>query len=595
MIRPLRRSASWIKQRPGIGLLLLSVVTAQLYLALLALGPAHTLATPAGSRPILLVIGIYAAAFVPYWLAWWLAAHAEQSRLLLWWLVGTSVLWRVILLPTPPFQEIDIYRYLWDGGVARHGWDPYQYSPQQVIDAIDAAQQAGHQASELGGTGSLPGIVDFATRVAPEYEVILREVHFGELPSPYPPVSQAVFAAASLTSPASTAQGHLRWLKLVLTGFDVATLLLVVWLLRMTQQHLGHAVAYGWCPLVMKEIAGSGHLDSIATFFAILAVALTVCSLKDAHQGASRLLVVGGALALAAGVAAKLFPIVLAPLLLLVWLRKLGWSAAAVGLFAFGSSASLLLAAMLIGVDSQPSAPVAAKLAATESERLPPPPANSNAEQREIEKTDGLSAFLTQWEMNDLLFAVTVENLRPQDQVKPRTRPWFVIVPDAVSTPVVDAWRVMAGSVWPPARQWTRSRASFLLARMLTGGVFVLIAIVLSYRATRTDAEPTALLSAAFLTLAWFWLLAPTQNPWYWCWALPLLPFARSRAWALLAACVLLYYLRFWLEIHIPAPPAFGTVYDGEYFFYFVVSWIEFGPWLLLLAIETLLRRTGAK
>ncbi|MEM8864170.1 MAG: hypothetical protein AAGF31_01335 [Planctomycetota bacterium] len=256
---------AWVIPALG-GATILSLV---FYLWLAWLSQYHTLATDGVDRPILLVIGVYAAAFVPYFLAWWTATHARASKLLLFWLLGTSLLWRAILLPTAPFQEIDIYRYLWDGAVVSQGWDPYEYPPAKVVEAIDLAQAN----VDYLETDRLLAMVEFATREAPEYETVLRTIHYGELPSPYPPVSQAVFAAASLTSPFSTATGHLAWLKGWLVGFDFATLLVVVWLLKITGKHAGHALAYGWCPLVMKEIAGSGHLDSIATFFAILAVA----------------------------------------------------------------------------------------------------------------------------------------------------------------------------------------------------------------------------------------------------------------------------------------------------------------------------------
>jgi len=601
LIRHVSHGAERIKQQAWAGLWLLALLTAGLYLALLALGPAHTLAVPGSSRPILLVMGLYAGAFVLYWLAWWLATHLAESRRLLWWLLGTSIAWRAFLLPTPPFQEIDIYRYLWDGAVARHGCNPYHYPPEQVIKAIDANRQGAIS------TGPLAKMVDFATRAAPEHETIVRQIHFGELPSPYPPVSQAVFAAASFTSPASTVEGHLRWLKLVLTGFDLATLLVVIWLLRITGLHMGHAIAYGWCPLVMKEIAGSGHLDSIATFLAVLALALAARSIAYPQGGARWLGVLGASVALAAGVAAKLFPIILAPLLVILWWRKLGWRESTTGAATVALATWLLMWPMLAGNNPPAASPTPAAnmmlaanmtpapAAADASQRLSPPPdllppdlappAAPGADKRA-----GLAAFLSRWEMNDLMFAVTVENLRDQSHVPRSRRPWFGVVPGRIANRVVDDWKKCVSTIWPAASDWSRSDASFLLARALTGGVFGLLALALAWRAAGPRAGARELLAAAFLTLAWFWLLAPTQNPWYWCWALPLLPFARCRAWALLAACALLYYLRFWLEIHFLNPPVLGTPYNGEYFFYFVVNWIEFGPWLLLLAVEAAVR-----
>ena len=582
------------EERPWTTLAWLTAVTAALYLALLWLGPQYALSAPQKERPIPLVIGLYAAAFVPYWLAWWLAVRTPYDRRLVWWLLGSSLLWRAILLPTPPFQEIDIYRYLWDGKAVSLGVDPYRYPPADVVAAIDDARQGRAVAD-----GQLTELVAAATGGGGAYEEIVRTIHYGEYPSPYPPVSQAVFAASALTSPFDTALGHLTWLKVWLTGFDFATLLVVVGLLRRAQLPIGHAVAYGWCPLVMKEIAGSGHLDSIATFFAVLSVYAAVVGLvprsdagkqPDEERGTHWPCLIGSASALGLGVGAKLFPVVLAPLLVIVWMRRLGIMPALAGAGVIVVTASLSLAPMFSGGESAAPAVTTAEAAPNSADgALPaPPPPLTAGRLSATDKTAGLAAFLSQWEMNDLIFAVVLENLRPQADVPAARKPWFVATSDAFSQRVIDAWRSVAAAWLPAAADWSDGQASFFLARAISAAAFGLVALLLAWRAATTD-QPAAvaLPRAAFLTLAWFWLLAPTQNPWYWCWALPLLPFARTRAWGLLAALALLYYTRFWFEYHHPNPPVFGTRYDGPFFFYFVIAWIEFAPWLLLLASES--------
>jgi hypothetical protein len=93
-------------------------------------------------------------------------------------------------------------------------------------------------------------------------------------------------------------------------------------------------------------------------------------------------------------------------------------------------------------------------------------------------------------------------------------------------------------------------------------------------------------LNSAFLTVAWFWLLLPTQNPWYWTWALPFLPFARRRAWLVMSGLAFVYYLRFWLMHQFPATALAGTPYSGPMFFDYVVVWLEFAPWFAWLALD---------
>lgn len=558
------------------------------YVALLACDSQYGHTVNEQQRWILPIIGLCAAAFVPYWLAWRWVSQLTPSKRLTLWLVGTSVLFRLLLLPTPPFQEIDIYRYLWDGHVVAMGHNPYEYSPSEVLSAVESARS--------GLSTQDATLQELADEAIDEraYDEILATIHYGELPSPYPPVSQTVFAAADLTSPAKSATGHMIWLKLWLTSFDVATLGLVIAMLCMAGKHPGLAIAYGWCPLVLKEVAGSGHLDSIAIFFAMAAVTATMATTGHAKSGRWVAL---SALMLALGISAKLFPIVLAPLLVWFWLRKLAARHALLGLSTMAITCASCLWPMLSG-HAEPS-PVSAELQNDLADGpLPAAPDVSAAAPPEtgIDKTAGLAAFLSRWEMNDLIFMVTLENLRDQSQMEYKNRAWFAFMPEGFSPAILRVWRNVLSRIFPSMANESDQLVSFLLARTITGGLFMLIALWLAYRTTENRVQTSAgsltagLARGAFLTLAWFWLLAPTQNPWYWCWAVPLLPFSKGRAWGALAALTLLYYLRFWLTYHMADQPVLGTRYHGELFFYFVVVWVEFAPWFVWLAGEWWLR-----
>jgi hypothetical protein len=91
--------------------------------------------------------------------------------------------------------------------------------------------------------------------------------------------------------------------------------------------------------------------------------------------------------------------------------------------------------------------------------------------------------------------------------------------------------------------------------------------------------------------VAWFWLLLPTLNPWYWTWAVPFLPFSRSRAWLAVSGLAFTYYFRFWLVAHFPNGSILGTGYNGALFFDYIITWIEFGPWFVWLAFEAVSHR----
>ena len=571
------------------GLLFITTIFATAcYLALWYYGPSYDQIqiTKSTERPIMWVIVMYAVAFIPCWMGTVLASRLPTTRQLVWWIIGTSVLFRILILPTPPFQEIDIYRYLWDGAVVTQGESPYRYPPDTIKGAIKI----------LRGGGQVPDerLADLAQHAidVPGLEDVLQQIHFADLPSPYPPVSQAVFTAPAAVTPTNWPRvARLNFLKTVLTGFDVATLLVVLALLHRAGKPLGLAIAYGWCPLVLKETANSGHLDSITIFFATAAlyvgwVGMTSKLSTTVWQG-----LVGSALLLACGVAGKLYPVVLGPLLFIAWGRRVGWLSACSWALLFVAFSAGLMAPMLVNDDPPEPTEV---VAAAENE-LPPAPGDNppTAKSARVDSTAGISAFLSRWEMNDLAFMLIVEHLRPNDHYQNRYRPWFVICKDETSKAIVDRWIALIQPTYERLGLEMPNDPAFLLTRVVTAFMVLLIALFLAWTASPRPDRPddaTRWLRAAFMTLAWFWLLAPTQNPWYWCWALPLLPFMRLWSWHTLAAFSLMYYLRFWLLAYYPQTGAFGTPYDGKYFFFFVIAWIEFFPWMIALAVENIAR-----
>ena len=113
--------------------------------------------------------------------------------------------------------------------------------------------------------------------------------------------------------------------------------------------------------------------------------------------------------------------------------------------------------------------------------------------------------------------------------------------------------------------------------------MFLVIAVWLAI-ANRGSATERVL-ESAFLTLAWFWLLSPTQNPWYWAWALPLVAFTRSRAWLLMPGFAMVYYLRFWFRTLGEEPLFEAMPYNGTQVFDQFVPWLEFGPLLASILV----------
>jgi hypothetical protein len=155
----------------------------------------------------------------------------------------------------------------------------------------------------------------------------------------------------------------------------------------------------------------------------------------------------------------------------------------------------------------------------------------------------------------------------------PTSNAWFAVAPKSMrqnlTSIISDRWQVSS------------RQAAFFLARAITTAFF--LAIIMRLCRQTWSAGDTELLQASFLSLAWFWLLLPTMNPWYWIWAMPLIPFARQRTWLLLSGCVCIYYLRFWFSNSLGMSCVLGTMYSGRQFFQYVVcGWsISHGavPW----------------
>jgi len=528
-------------------------------------------------RPILIVLEFFGQAFVLYLVALAAAVRCRPDWRLLQTVFFGAVLLRLPILFSDPIQEIDIFRYLWDGAAVTRGVDPYRYSPLQVRDA-DPSQNLPDDLRRLVELrNSSPAMTD-----------ILRTVHHEHLPTIYPPVSQAVFAFCTLLMPDdASVRMRITVTKSVLVAFDLATLMLVVSLLQLAKRHIGWAVAYGWCPLLIKEVANSGHLDAIAVFFATAAlfVAARVLYDRDEPVRGWRAAPAAGlsALLLGLGVGAKLYPIVLAPLLLLTCIRRLGFGASSLATIVFSSVVVATLLPML------PSAPPATETAAVQAPGEAQPPSSASPAIERQDPSRGLTTFLKTWEINDLVFMFLIENLRPfkspSGEDRGQVEPWFSFAPES--------WRQRIVS--PIARGYDVSvdQAASYLTRGITSLVFLIIAMTLAIRRS-TAAEPRCWLEAAFLTIAWFWLLSPTQNPWYWCWALPLLPFARSIAWYFFSGTLFIYYTWFWFGYQYYDQPVWGTPYYGEYFFHFIGPWVEFAPLMLWLMLDYADRLIGA-
>jgi alpha-1,6-mannosyltransferase len=192
-------------------------------------------------------------------------AHV-YSRAVLVTCLALAVLWRIPFLLTPPGSDDDIHRYLWDGRVQRHGYNPYSLIP------ADPALAGLHTAET-------------------------RALNNPEVPSPYPAGAELFFRAVTAIHESIFA------LKLAFVACDFAMVLVLLNLLRRSGQGEHWVLAYFWHPLLATNVAGSPHID-------ILGVLLLLVS--AAALGRNWRMI--AAIAFGLAVAVKFLPIVLIPL-----------------------------------------------------------------------------------------------------------------------------------------------------------------------------------------------------------------------------------------------------------------------------------------
>lgn len=512
-----------------------------------------------GQRPFAPVVGILAACFLIYLLSLALVCKAPEHQVTArrqWRAVLTfAVLFRLVLWWSQPIQELDLYRYLWDGHVLAAGINPYRYSPAQV----EAARDGEPVTPELA---TLASVLDRSPEVAKIFSLIDHR----SVPTIYPPLSEAVFGVTALITPErAPLRVQVSVFKGVLLLFDLATVLLVMGLLRNLSQPPARALTYAWCPLVLKEFANTGHLDAIAVCITVAMFWLLTSPRREnnstsvANQFPLR---PQWSDWLAAGlwggaVLAKLYPLVLAPVLLAFWWRRVRWRT--------GGLIAVFVLVVLGGYTLLPPNSKAQK--------------NEAAGMAEHSSFSGLGEFFRRWEMNDLLFSAVYENVRLRPPEHAGQEPWYSAVPSAARERLNAA---LAKTVLLAGLDVPTNRVAFLFTQALAAGALFVLAGVLALRSWPDDPRETVL-RRSFLCLAWLWFLSATQNPWYWTWALPLVVFV-SRAWLLVSGFALIYYLRFWLVHQFPDATLPGGL-TGMRLFDEVVVWIEHLPPLLAVLL----------
>ncbi|HJR57779.1 MAG TPA: glycosyltransferase family 87 protein, partial [Vicinamibacterales bacterium] len=164
-------------------------------------------------------------------------------------------------------NDNDMVRYLWDGRVQKLGINPYAVTPGDPALAFTHTDET-------------------------------RDMPSARARTPYPPAAQLFFRFVV------TMHDSARAMKIALVACDLLTILVLWRWLIGTGRSEWLTLAYAWNPLVVLDVAHSGHIDALGALW-ITAAAFWLSRRRTAL----------GTVAFVLAVATKLLPIVLAPLL----------------------------------------------------------------------------------------------------------------------------------------------------------------------------------------------------------------------------------------------------------------------------------------
>jgi alpha-1,6-mannosyltransferase len=150
-----------------------------------------------------------------------------------------AILCRLVVLFPEPFLSSDVYRYAWDGVVQHAHINPYRYVPgDKALTFLRAPNQ------DLFDNMNRR---DYARTI-------------------YPPAAQIMFYLITFINPSVT------FMKMAMVLFEGVTVWGLLQMLRLLGMRREWVLVYAWMPMLIWEIGGSGHLDSLVMGWMVLAL-----------------------------------------------------------------------------------------------------------------------------------------------------------------------------------------------------------------------------------------------------------------------------------------------------------------------------------
>lgn len=208
------------------------------------------------TMPFELFFVIFTLSFLIYFLTILKIPDIKASKTNLFIIFVSAIMLRIVLVPSIPIHENDIYRYLWDGKVALEGINPFKYAPERAMIAPDNLSDE-------------KDLADFETlkKLRIEDREAYKRIGYKDVPTIYPPLTQVFFIISNMIS-----RGSISFMKFLIVLFDIWAIFLIYKILQTLKINPLYCIVYAWCPLVLKEYANSGHYDTLCISLVLLAI-----------------------------------------------------------------------------------------------------------------------------------------------------------------------------------------------------------------------------------------------------------------------------------------------------------------------------------
>lgn len=180
----------------------------------------------------------------------WRIIEFTKFNFWIWALLGITV--RVLFLPAIPNLSQDFYRFIWDGRLLILGINPYVFTPGQLANGSQIAQ-------DLISLDTIPNAKALIQGMGN-----LNASHY----SNYPPINQLCFALAALFAKNSIL-GSVIGLRILIIGADIGILYFGKKLLERLKMPVKNIFWYFLNPFIIIELTGNLHFEAVMLFFVI--------------------------------------------------------------------------------------------------------------------------------------------------------------------------------------------------------------------------------------------------------------------------------------------------------------------------------------